>query len=75
MGEQAVEILQLVATCIAADMRVEQLADMELAYPTFTAIVGLAARRLSRELGIVPLSPHGQPQSRVGMAEWERGEA
>ena len=75
MGEQAVEILQLVATCMAADMRIEQLADLELAYPTFTAIVGLAARRLSRELGVVPLSQQGQTQSRIGIAEWERGEA
>jgi len=75
MGEQAVEVLQLVATCMAADMRIEQLADLELAYPTFTAIVGLAARRLSRELGVIPLSPQGQTQSRMGIAEWERGEA
>jgi hypothetical protein len=51
------------------------LADLELAYPTFTAIVGLAARRLSRELGVIPLSPQGQIQSRMGIAEWERGEA
>ena len=57
MGEQALEILQLVATCLAADMQIEQLAEMELAYPTFTAIVGLAARRIIRELGIVPLAP------------------
>jgi len=75
MGEQAVEILQLVATCMAADMRIEQLADLELAYPTFTAIVGLAARRLSRELGVIPLSQQSQTQSRIGIAEWERGEA
>jgi pyruvate/2-oxoglutarate dehydrogenase complex dihydrolipoamide dehydrogenase (E3) component len=53
MGEQAVEILQLVATCMAADMGVEQLAEMELAYPTFTAIVGLAARPLSNQSAVV----------------------
>lgn len=74
MGEQAVEILQLIATCMAADMRVEQLADIELAYPTFTTIVGLAARQLSRELGSFPLSPQGQSLSRTGIEEWEQGD-
>lgn len=75
LGEQALEILQLVATCMAADMPVEQLGEMELAYPTFTAIVTIAARRLSRELGIIPLAPKGQIPGRTGSAEWERGEA
>jgi pyruvate/2-oxoglutarate dehydrogenase complex dihydrolipoamide dehydrogenase (E3) component len=75
MGEQALEILQLLATCIAADMPVEHLAEMELAYPTFTAIVGLAARRIIRELGIVPLAPQVQSLGRAYVAEWERGEA
>jgi len=74
MGEQALEILQLVATCIAADMLVEQLAEMELAYPTFTAIVGLTARRIIRELGIVPLAAQVQSLGRAYSAEWERGE-
>ena len=75
MGEQALEILQLVATCLAADMQIEQLAEMELAYPTFTSIVGLAARRIIRELGIVPLAPQVHSLGRVYAAEWERGEA
>jgi hypothetical protein len=35
---------------LRAGMSVEQLADPELAYPTFTSIVGLAARRIVREL-------------------------
>jgi len=75
MGEQALEILQLVATCIAADMPIEQLALMELAYPTFTAIVGLAARRIMRELGVIQLAPQWRNLSRASIAEWERGEA
>jgi hypothetical protein len=75
MGEQALEILQLLATCLAADMQIEQLAEMELAYPTFTAIVGLAARRIIRELGTVPLAPQVQSLGRAYVAEWERGEA
>ena len=75
MGEQALEILQLVATSIAAGMQIEQLGEIELAYPTFTAIVGLTARRIIRELGIVPLAPQVQSLGRAYVAEWERGEA
>jgi pyruvate/2-oxoglutarate dehydrogenase complex dihydrolipoamide dehydrogenase (E3) component len=41
---------------MAAGMWVEQLAELELAYPTYTAIVGLAARHLVRELGVMPLA-------------------
>ena len=66
VGEQAVEVVQLAATAMGAGMRIEQLANLELAYPTFTAIVGLAARKLARELDLVPVSPRwrapGTPQ-------------
>ena len=70
VGEQAVEVVQLAATAMRAGMRVEQLADLELAYPTFTAVVGLAARRISRSLGLVPLAERdGSQQLRA--VEWE----
>jgi pyruvate/2-oxoglutarate dehydrogenase complex dihydrolipoamide dehydrogenase (E3) component len=72
VGEQAVEVLQLVAAAIAGDMLVEQLAQMELAYPTFTAIVGIAARDLVREMGTVPLAPRWHGLRRQDSAEWER---
>lgn len=68
-GEQALELVQIVAAGMAADMWVEQLAEMELAYPTFTAVVGLAARRLVRQLGVVPLNPEWRE---LHAAEWER---
>lgn len=74
VGEQAVEIVQLVATGMAAGMRVEQLADLELAYPTFAAVVGLAARELVRLLGIVPVSEEWRTLNPVRGAEWERKE-
>ncbi len=71
VGEQAVEVVQIVATAMRAGMPVEQLADVEFAYPTFTSIVGLAARRILRELGLVAVSPRwGIPERTVG-AEWE----
>lgn len=57
VGEQAVEIVSLAAAGMTAEMHVEQLAQMELAYPTFTDIIGLAARKLVREMGSSALEP------------------
>jgi pyruvate/2-oxoglutarate dehydrogenase complex dihydrolipoamide dehydrogenase (E3) component len=71
VGEQAVEVVQIVATAMRAGMTVEQLADVEFAYPTFTTIVGIAARRILRSLGLVAVSPQwGIPERTLG-AEWE----
>ena len=72
VGEQALEIVQIAAAGMAADMWVEQLAEMELAYPTFTAIVGLAARRIVHRLGVVPLAPEWRALATPHAAEWER---
>ncbi len=74
VGEHAVEVAQLVAAGMAAGTRVEQLAQLELAYPTFTAIVGLAARQIVRELGVVPLAPAWRALLHPRAAEWEHGE-
>jgi dihydrolipoamide dehydrogenase len=74
VGEQAVETLQLIAAAMAADMWVEQIADLELAYPTFAAIVGLAARRIMRELGVVPLVPAARTAAWTAAGEWERSD-
>src|ERR687889_769621 len=74
VGEQAVEVVQIVATAMRAGMPVEQLADVEFAYPTFTAIVGIAARRALRNLGLVAVSPRwGIPKSPLG-GEWEHSD-
>jgi len=74
VGEQAVEVVQLVAAAMVAGSRVEQLAQLELAYPTFTAIVGLAARQLVREMGIVPVVPEWRGIADTRPVEWERSE-
>jgi dihydrolipoamide dehydrogenase len=70
VGEQAVEIVQIVAAGMAAGMSVEQLAQLELAYPTFTAIVGLAARKIVRDLGGTIHDPL-TTEKQAGSAEWE----
>lgn len=46
IGESAVEIVQAVTTAMAAQADPATLARVEFAYPTFTAVVGEAARRL-----------------------------
>ena len=76
VGEQAVEVAQMVSAGMAAGLHVEQLADLELAYPTFSAIVGLAARQISRDLQVTPVSPEWHTLHRLGerTAEWERAE-
>jgi pyruvate/2-oxoglutarate dehydrogenase complex dihydrolipoamide dehydrogenase (E3) component len=74
VGEQALEAIQLIAAGMAADMWVEQLAELELAYPTYTAIVGLAARHLVRDLGVMPLAPEWRALGQAHAAEWERSE-
>jgi pyruvate/2-oxoglutarate dehydrogenase complex dihydrolipoamide dehydrogenase (E3) component len=75
VGEQALEAIQLIGAGMAADMWVEQLAELELAYPTYTAIVGLAARRLVHDLGVMPLAPQWRALGKGHAAEWERSEA
>jgi len=55
IGEYSVEIIQMVAACMVGGMRVEQVAELQLAYPTFTEAVGMAAQKLVRELGLAPL--------------------
>jgi len=71
VGEQALESIQLVAGGMAADMWVEQLAELELAYPTYTAVVGLAARQVVRKLGVMPLAAEWHALEKPH-AEWER---
>jgi pyruvate/2-oxoglutarate dehydrogenase complex dihydrolipoamide dehydrogenase (E3) component len=72
VGEQAVEVVQMVATGMAGGLKIQQLADLEFAYPTFAAVVGLAARQLIRELGHVQVAPEWRALKQIRGAEWER---
>ena len=72
VGEQAVEIVNIVAAAMTCGTRIEQLAELEFAYPTFAAILGLAARQLARELSAIPLRPEWRTLAQLRMAEWER---
>ncbi|MDF2734092.1 MAG: NADPH-glutathione reductase [Chloroflexota bacterium] len=72
IGEQAVEVVQIAATAMAAGMRVEQLAEIEFAYPTFTSIIGLAARQVVHALRLGGDVAAWESMGRPRPAEWER---
>lgn len=72
VGEQAVEIVHLVAANMAAGSTIENLASLELSYPTYVSIVGLAARRAVHYLGLMELSPEWCEMGPHYAAEWER---
>ena len=50
VGERAVETVQMMATIMAGGLTVEQVADLELAFPTYSAIILMAARDLEYKL-------------------------
>ena len=74
VGEQAVEVIQIAAAIIAGELKVEQVADLEFAYPTFAAILGLAARQIAREIKVIPLKREWRELRLLRLAEWERSD-
>lgn len=49
VGENAVEVIQSVTTAMAAGIDVSTLAGVRFAYPTYSAVIGMAARKLLAE--------------------------
>jgi pyruvate/2-oxoglutarate dehydrogenase complex dihydrolipoamide dehydrogenase (E3) component len=74
VGEQALEVVQMVATGMSSQLTVEELMALELAYPTFASIIGLAARQLVREFGRMKVSPEWRSIQEARPTEWERRE-
>ncbi len=52
LGEYSAETVQAIAACMAGGLTVEQVAELQLAYPTFTEGVSLAAQKICRAIGI-----------------------
>jgi pyruvate/2-oxoglutarate dehydrogenase complex dihydrolipoamide dehydrogenase (E3) component len=52
LGEYSAETVQTVAAAMAAGMTVEQVAELQLAYPTFTEGVSMAALKVCRTIGV-----------------------
>ena len=50
LGSYSAELIQVAATCLAADMKVQDVADLELAFPTLTEALGMAAQRICRKI-------------------------
>jgi pyruvate/2-oxoglutarate dehydrogenase complex dihydrolipoamide dehydrogenase (E3) component len=57
LGEYSAETVQVVATAMRAGMKVEQLAEMQFAFPTFTEGVSMAAQKACRSIGIGRFPP------------------
>lgn len=75
VGEQALEVVHVAAAAMAADMDVEQLAELQIAYPTFTAILGLAARQIGRELQGKARASEWVSLAPAPPAEWEMSQS
>lgn len=52
VGERAVEISQLAAVAMAAEMRVDDLAAVPLSYPTYAGALGRVAASATRQLNV-----------------------
>jgi pyruvate/2-oxoglutarate dehydrogenase complex dihydrolipoamide dehydrogenase (E3) component len=52
VGERAVEIAQVAAIAMAGRMRVDELAQVPLSFPTYAGIIGRVAASASRELNL-----------------------
>jgi len=52
LGEYSAETVQTVAACMAGAMTIDQVAELQLAFPTFTEGVSMAAQKICRTLGI-----------------------
>ena len=57
VGEYSAEIVQTAAACMAANLRIEQIADLQPAFPTFTEGITVAAQTIVRQMGIAPSAP------------------
>jgi pyruvate/2-oxoglutarate dehydrogenase complex dihydrolipoamide dehydrogenase (E3) component len=55
-GEYSAEVIQMVAACMAAGMPVEDVAELQFAFPTFTEGVSQAAQMAVNQLGVRPMS-------------------
>jgi dihydrolipoamide dehydrogenase len=52
VGERAVEITQLAAVAMAGNMRIDDLAQVPLSFPTYAGVLGRVAAMLTRQLNL-----------------------
>jgi len=63
LGEYSAEVIQMVSTCMAAGMPIDEVAELQFAFPTFTEGVGQAAQMIVRQLGVHSVA---QPWASLG---------
>jgi pyruvate/2-oxoglutarate dehydrogenase complex dihydrolipoamide dehydrogenase (E3) component len=57
LGEYSAETVQVVAAAMSAGLNVEQLAEIQFAFPTFTEAVSMAAQMACHTIGIGRFPP------------------
>jgi pyruvate/2-oxoglutarate dehydrogenase complex dihydrolipoamide dehydrogenase (E3) component len=57
LGEYSAEVVQTAGACMAANLRIEQIAELQPAFPTFTEGITIAAQKIVRQMGIAPSAP------------------
>ncbi len=57
LGDYSAEVIQVVAACMTAGMRVDQVAELPFAFPTFTEAVSMAAQKVCRKMGVGQFPP------------------
>jgi dihydrolipoamide dehydrogenase len=55
LGEYSAEVIQMIATCMAAKMRIDDVAELPFAFPTFTEGVSQAAQMVVNQLRVRPM--------------------
>ncbi len=57
LGEYSAEVIQTASACMAANLRIEQIAELQPAFPTFTEGITIAAQMVVRQMGLAPSAP------------------
>jgi pyruvate/2-oxoglutarate dehydrogenase complex dihydrolipoamide dehydrogenase (E3) component len=57
LGEYSAEVIQTASACMAANLRIEQIAELQPAFPTFTEGITVAAQTIVRRMGLAPTAP------------------
>jgi pyruvate/2-oxoglutarate dehydrogenase complex dihydrolipoamide dehydrogenase (E3) component len=57
LGEYSAEVIQTASACMAANLRIEQIAELQPAFPTFTEGITVAAQIIVRQMGLAPTAP------------------
>ncbi len=73
VGEQAIELVNVVAAGMIDGLKVDSFADADFAYPSFSSVIALAARQISRELRLLPIISRWHELGNMRLAEWESG--